>query len=161
MDPDVNPISATLRRLVGILILVLLLAGGVATWLIGRAGRVDAAPDDMFAIYCLPVPQAAIVDRGVPATESVRISVPRDTPKVPSLDASAALTVHPGDVVEFRVTSPRTGALAVHGLSELVRIAPETVGVVRFRAIYAGRFPLHFHGLDQSHFEVAVVEVQR
>lgn len=63
-------------------------------------------------------------------------------------------------VLEFDVQSPRRGGLAVHGLSDLVRIETGKEAKVRLRAIYSGRFPLHFHGIDGSHFEIAVVEVR-
>jgi len=41
-------------------------------------------------------------------------------------------------------------------------VSPLTVDVptsVTFRALYSGRFPMHFHGKDGSHFEVVVFEI--
>jgi hypothetical protein len=68
--------------------------------------------------------------------------------------------VRQGQVVEFRVRSAREGALAVHGLTDVIRVRAGQDVVVRFKALYGGRFPLHFHGPDLSHFEVAVLEVR-
>ncbi len=113
----------------------------------------------MYAAFCMPVPKAAVVVSNVVADYQISVTVPSATPKAISLGNSTVTHIQEGKIVEFRVSSPREGALAVHGLSSVVLITPGTEAVVRFRAIYSGRFPLHFHGADGSHFEVAVLEV--
>jgi len=101
------------------------------------------------------------------ATRSSRIgftgvSLGTSTPIFTSAGVSIGTTaeVRKNAVLEFDVQSPRRGGLAVHGLSDLVRIERGQRVKVRLRAIYSGRFPLHFHGIDGSHFEIAVVEVR-
>jgi hypothetical protein len=63
------------------------------------------------------------------------------------------------DVLRIFVKSPVAGAVGVHGLSEILAIHPGQTVTVTFRAIYTGRFPLHFHGVDGSHYELLSVEV--
>lgn len=114
----------------------------------------------MYAAFCnIPVPKAAVVDSSVVADYQISVTVPSATPKAISLGNSTVTHIQEGKIVEFRVSSPREGALAVHGLSSLVLITPGAEAVVRFRAIYSGRFSLHFHGADGSHFEAAVLEI--
>ena len=43
---------------------------------------------------------------------------------------------------------------------DALRVKIREDAVVRNKAIYSGRFPLHFHGIDLSHFEIAVLEVR-
>lgn len=119
-------------------------------------------PEDMFAAFCTPAPAAATVSDDARADLVIRVSVPRITPANAILDERVAdpVRVRPNAIIEFDVSSPRQGALAVHGLSDLVRVERGQRVKVRLRAIYSGRFPLHFHGIDGSHFEVAVVEVR-
>ena len=85
------------------------------------------------------------------------VAVPKDTPANPI--SVREETVHQGDVVEFTVTSPRSGAVVVHGLLEPRTVVADARVTVAFRAIYTGRFPLHFHGADGSHFEIVAVNV--
>ncbi len=114
----------------------------------------------MYAAFCnIPVPKAAVVDSSVVADYQISVTVPSATPKAISFGNSTVTHIQEGKIVEFRVSSPREGALAVHGLSSFVLITPGAEAVVRFRAIYSGRFSLHFHGADGSHFEAAVLEI--
>lgn len=133
-------------------------------WALHRtaAQGTEAAAIDPYAAFCVTVPAAAVVDAATRADIALGVRVPATPPLVPTLDdkAGAPVQVVKGQVLELRVQSPRPGAVAVHGLSELVRLQPDQVGVVRFRAIYTGRFPLHFHGADGSHFEIAVLEIR-
>lgn len=87
------------------------------------------------------------------------VDVPLQTP---GFGESAALAVRArkNEVIEFVVSSARPGSVAVHGLLEN---RPVVVGGelhVAIRTVYTGRFPLHFHGDDGSHFEIAAVEVR-
>lgn len=138
--------------------------GGLAM-LASHAGGAHGSPmqaDDPYAAFCVPAPAAAVVAAGLAADHVLDVTVPQDTPQVPVLEGIAIppVRVRQGEVVEFRVSSPREGAVAVHGVSELVRLEPHQQALVRFRALYSGRFPLHFHGRDLSHFEVAVLEIR-
>lgn len=116
--------------------------------------------EDPFAAFCTPVPNEATVPATTNADKVFSVVVPSTNPG-PEATSMTSLAIRPNEVIEFRVATPRIGAIAVHGLSELVRLEPGTTGVVRMRAIYEGRYSLHFHGLDQSHFEIAVLEVRR
>ena len=76
------------------------------------------------------------------------------------LDGSAHATrIARGEVVEFTITAPIEGAASVHGLSDLVLMKAGERATLRFRAIYSGRFPLHFHGADGSHIGVWALDV--
>ena len=85
------------------------------------------------------------------------VAVPQSNP----LNAAALHeeTVRQGEVIEFSVTSTRPGAVVVHGLLEPHSVVLNGQVVVAFRAIYTGRFPLHFHGDDGSHVELIALNV--
>ena len=140
-------------------LLVALVAAGALLW--HRPHAAIGRSADPYAVFCMPVPRPAVVPPGLAADRVVDVDVPRETPSVAVLGTRAyrPVAVRRGEVVEFRVSTPREGAVAVHGLSDLVRLRADSQGVVRFRAIYSGRFPLHFHGPDMSHFEIAVLEI--
>ena len=85
------------------------------------------------------------------------VAVPEVTP-IDFLSATE-YTINQGDVVEFAVTTDRPGSVIVHGISDMLplKVAGPTLG--SFRAIYSGRFALHFHGPDGSHFELTALNV--
>lgn len=114
----------------------------------------------LYAAFCSPPPEAARISSVEPVAHVIAASVPADTPTSPLLDGQPTRPIRMGEAVEFIVSSPREGALAVHGLSDLVLVDTGDAVRVRFRAIYSGRFPLHFHGADGSHFEIAVLEIR-
>ena len=64
------------------------------------------------------------------------------------------------EVIQVDVGTPRAGGVAVHGILETHRLRVGSTVSVKLRAKYTGRFPLHFHGDDGSHFEIAVFEVR-
>ena len=86
------------------------------------------------------------------------VGVPLETPLM-GMSSAAAHSIAKGDVVQFEVISPRPGKVAVHGLLDAKTVQAGSVVRVTFRAVYTGRFPLHFHGADGSHFEIAALEV--
>ena len=86
------------------------------------------------------------------------VGVPLETPQI-GMASAAVHAIAKGDVVQFEVLSPRAGKVAVHGLLDAETVQVGSVVRVSFRAIYTGRFPLHFHGADGSHFEIAALEV--
>lgn len=85
------------------------------------------------------------------------IVVPKSSPT--SFVSPREETVRQGDVIEFAVTSPRPGAVVVHGFFDPQPIPTSGRVTVAFRAIYSGRFALHFHGNDGSHFELMALNV--
>jgi hypothetical protein len=85
------------------------------------------------------------------------IAVPELTPE--NILSGREQTIKQGDVVEFVMTSRRPGAVVVHGLTDEHRVAANQQTSLQFRAIYSGRFPLHFHGDDGSHFELMALDV--
>lgn len=113
----------------------------------------------LYGAYCMPQPAAAIIADDMRVDCRYEVDVPATTPDDPVLPDNAVHQIHQNDSVEFDVRSPRDGALAVHGLSSLTLIVSGTSRRVRFKAIYSGRFPLHFHGPDGAHFEIAVLEI--
>lgn len=118
-----------------------------------------AADADLYARFCTPVPTAAVVPEQVPADHRVDLRVPLSA-MAPDLDGdSHATKILRGEVVELRITTPIEGAASVHGLSDLVRMKAGEQARLRFRAIYSGRFQLHFHGADGSHFGVWALDI--
>lgn len=110
-----------------------------------------SADADLYAQFCTPVPAAAVVAEAVEADHRIDVLVPRSS-MAPDLDGDSHVTrITRGDVVELSITAPIAGAASVHGLSDLVLMKAGERATLRFRAIYSGRFPLHFHGADGSH----------
>ncbi len=81
-----------------------------------------------------------------------------DAPPAANLD-SPSIAAREGDIVKLTVSSRTPGAVGVHGLSTIQPIYPGKPVVVEFRAIYTGRFPVHFHGIDGAHFELLSINV--
>jgi hypothetical protein len=86
------------------------------------------------------------------------VGVPLRTP-LPGQGEAPSFTVSRGDILQVRVDAARGGHVAVHGILEEHRVKVNDAIHVKLQARYSGRFPLHFHGDDGSHFEVAVFEV--
>lgn len=136
-------------------LLVALGAGAALAAVALREPAAAAAPWDA-AAFCAPVQAAAHVRSDEPADLDVRAVVPLTETAAP---LGAAVRVAKDAVVRITVWSPRPGGVAVHGL-----LAPQPVGadgtvVAAFRTLHSGRFPLHFHGADGSHQEIAACEV--
>jgi len=108
-------------------------------------------------MFCVPVASEAQVAVGEKVDHRLSVNVPADPP--PPNVAAPAVSVRQADVVSFAVSSPVEGAVGVHGLSTITPVYPEKPVDVTFRAAFTGRFSLHFHGIDGSHFEVANIEV--
>jgi hypothetical protein len=119
------------------------------------AGNSNDAIDQAF---CATYSPEAVVRPGDTVNRRYEVDVPTETPPI-GLPSGAIHQVAKGDVVEFAVASPRPGRVAVHGLFDAEPVQVGTVVKVAFRAVYTGRFPLHFHGSDGSHFEIAALEV--
>jgi hypothetical protein len=100
--------------------------------------------------------QASISSKDGPV-QLYKIAVPESTPE--SILSAREQTIKQGDVVEFVVTSRRPGTVVVHGLTDERRVVANAQLSMQFRAIYSGRFALHFHGDDGSHFELMALNV--
>jgi hypothetical protein len=114
-----------------------------------------------YASFCTPVAPEARID-GDATTDYVfaaNVSIGSPNPLAISQGVVALHRVRAGSIVEFRVHSAEAVAVGVHGLSEIVPIESHGEARIRFRAIYTGRFPLHVHGMDGSHYEIAAIEV--
>jgi hypothetical protein len=159
LSADASP--ATRRRwrapLCGLLVFVFL--GAFGFFITGRASP-SAAPagDAMYAQFCAPPPAAAVVAANVPATEAIAVQVPASARPSEILSPDSTNIVR-GDVVEFDVSTPVPGAIAVHGMSDLLILKAGDHAKLRLKAIYSGRFPLHFHGADGSHYEVWALNI--
>lgn len=136
---------------------VITMAGWLA--IASRPSPDSAALAAAAADFCAPAPIEARASATQPADREIVASVPLTTPAVGETSVNSAEAVK-NDVVRIRVSSSREGSVAVHGLLEAQPVRPGDTVVVAFRAIYSGRFPLHFHGSDGSHFEIAAFEVR-
>ena len=108
--------------------------------------------------YCATNAPEARVGPGDPIDRQYSVDVPLETPPI-GMPSATVHSIAKGDVVQFEVASPRPGQVAVHGLRDAEAVQVGGVMKVAFRAIYTGRFPLHFHGADGSHFEIVALEV--
>lgn len=147
---DVPHASRHLRWTIGLVITIGLLY--MSYVMVTPRGRSSIAPS-----VALPSDRTAVVSATDKRDYRFEVSVPEATPE--SFVSQREETVKQGEVIEFVVTSPRSGQVVVHGLLD-----PKTVDVngrvtVSFRAIYTGRFALHFHGSDGSHFELMALNV--
>jgi hypothetical protein len=141
----------TCRIAVAAGLLAMLIAG------VGLGVRHGTASAASPADFCIPVPDEARVPAGVDANEQFSVTVPFEIPSDPL--SSRVLTARQDDVIEYKVFSLRPGAIAVHGLLDPIPVEVGGRTTVAFKAIYSGRFPLHFHGADGSHFELAGLNV--
>jgi hypothetical protein len=113
--------------------------------------------DDVARQFCaLPPTAAQVRPQDIPNKE-VSVRVPSENTS--GTWNSPAVDVRLGDVVKLTVISKQAGAVGVHGLSTIEAIHPGESVAIKFRSIYSGRFPLHFHGTDGSHFELMAINI--
>lgn len=87
----------------------------------------------------------------------VRIGAAVDAEGVPL----PVLPIARGDIVSIAVSSSQAGQLMVHGyMQDMVPVAAGQTATLHIAALHAGRYPLHLHGDDQSHREVAILEIR-
>ena len=113
--------------------------------------------DDVARQFCALPPTEAQVSPEDIVNEEASVQVPSQS--TTDMWKARALEVRLGEVVKLNVSSEQAGAAGVHGLSTIQPMHPGAPITVQFRAIYSGRFPLHFHGTDGSHFELIAVNV--
>ena len=114
----------------------------------GGAGNAPAAHHALHAGTGVDVPAPAQV--GTP----IRIAVAPDGAAAPGV-----YRFHKNDSVEFHVSAPYGGMLAIHGYTGDVAIAAHRELTLPLKLAYTGRFPMHIHVSDGRHIEVAVLEI--
>ena len=119
----------------------------------------DPAVPALYAQFCTPVPAAAVVTEADAPARRIEVRVPRGLVASAIDDEAHSTQIARGDVVELDVVAPIDGAASVHGLSDLVVMKARERATLRFRAIYSGQFPLHFHGVDGSHVGVWALNI--
>lgn len=68
-------------------------------------------------------------------------------------------SVTQGDAVTLRITTDRAGSVHVHAYKKEVVLRPDGEVTLTLTTHHAGRYPVHLHGEDGSHLEVAALEV--
>ena len=151
-----NSVKSRTKRGLASATLATAVAAVIFAWLQPSHGQVPAALSDAGA-FCATAPAEAHATPADRADLQLNATVPRETPT--EWVAASSIAAAKGDVVRVAVTSPRDGGVAVHGLMDVRPIHAGESITVEFRAIYSGRFPIHFHGVDGSHVEIAAIEV--
>lgn len=64
-----------------------------------------------------------------------------------------------GEKATFSTVSAVDGKLAIHGITRDMAIRKDQTMQFDLQTDHAGRFPMHIHGQDGSHLEVAVIEI--
>jgi predicted aspartyl protease len=113
--------------------------------------------DSIARQFCVPAPLEARVSAAQAAAIELHVAVPDETPAVNA--SSKSVVAHKGEVVRIAVESNTGGAVGVHGMSDVVPIRSGQTVNLAFRLIYSGRFPVHFHGVNGSHFEILALEI--
>ena len=154
MDSGIR--SRALSRGAAAAVLASTVAAAAFAWWSPATGTAGSAMADPF---CSTTPAEAHAAPEEPANVSMSVAVPLKDPAIGEMSATSAIATQ-GDVVRVSVASPREGGVAVHGLYDVRPIAADGRVTIEFRAIYSGRFPIHFHGADGSHIEIASFEVR-
>lgn len=101
-----------------------------------------------------PGPAASVAARPAGATNEFRV----DATRLPA-GGPPTFTMQQGESASFTVVAPRSGKLAVHGYTEDMALTENQPLRFTLKTELSGRFPMHIHGADGSHTEVATVEV--
>jgi hypothetical protein len=88
------------------------------------------------------------------AARTVRIAIAPDSAAPPAI-----YRFHKNDSIDFRVTVPHDGMLAIHGYTNDVPVAANREIALPLKLQHSGRFPMHVHAHDGEHIEVAVLEI--
>ena len=146
------------RRAAALLVVLTGLCGLAAALPMLRASAPAPIDPALAAQFCAQAPVEAHATVTEPADRRYAVEVPVANREFGQA-ADRSFSIVQGDVVRFTVSSPRPGMVAVHGLMDVVPVQVDGVVTVAFRALYSGRFPLHFHGADGSHFEIVALDV--
>ncbi|MBK4736669.1 hypothetical protein [Noviherbaspirillum pedocola] len=88
------------------------------------------------------------------APRTIRISI------APGSDAAPGVwRLRKNEAVDFRVSVPYDGMLAIHGYTNDVPVAANHELSLPLTLSHTGRFPMHVHARDGQHLEVAVLEI--
>lgn len=158
-----GPTQTMSRQAARFALMAVVLASSVAAatpWLRGaRGGKGTAVPAEL-STFCLPFPPEAVVSPAEAIDRRIVGTVP-DMPRAFGDAAPVEYTLTQGQVVQVTVDSPRlNGNLAIHGLTGMSPIRGGGRTQFEFRSLYSGRFPVHFHGEDGSHFEIIALDIQ-
>lgn len=118
-----------------------------------------SVPLDLVRQFCAPAPSETLVAEGDGADRHFDLRVPT---KPPTAEASFTTPAHPinqHDVITLSITSPTYGAVGIHGITAIKEVSQGQQIDLAFRAVYSGRFAVHFHGVDGSHYELVALEV--
>lgn len=129
----------------------------IGAWPLLSEPQAKLTADDVARQFCVMPPPDAQVRPDGRFNKEFSLRVPDEVASNHS--DSPSVVVQSGDVLKLTVSSHQAGAVGVHGLSTIEAIHPGESVVIKFRAIYSGRFPLHFHGTDGSHFELMAINV--
>ena len=112
--------------------------------------------ETLAARFCSPLPADAVLEHDSLIDRAVMAEVSGG----PVQRTSPPFDLQQRQAVRLTVRSALAGAVGIHGLTDIKPVkAGESVDLP-FRAIHGGRFPIHFHGLDGTHFEFGAVEVR-
>jgi hypothetical protein len=139
-------------------VLVLAAAGAGAVLRVDRqpAGDFDPLADKQ-SICSADNPFSSQPLLGEPR-HAFKVDVPQVDP-LPGQGHVPAFAVRQGDIIQVEIAAPRAGSVAMHGVMDPHRVKVGGTVFLKLQARYSGRFPLHFHGDEGAHIEVAVFEV--
>lgn len=148
------------RRALWRCLLVVFVLGSIGwlAWPTAGASDNSQQADDIARRFCTPIANEARVDDKERSAVEMKVDVPVNPPD--PARPSRTVSIRQGDVVEFVLNSPLPGAVGVHGLSDIRPVREGQTIRIKFRAVYGGRFPLHFHGIDESHYELMALEIR-
>ena len=126
----------------------------------GEARKADApVPLDLVRQFCAPAPSETLVDDGATADRHFALEVPAAPPTAEAAFLATGHALRQNDVVTLTITSPVYGAVGIHGVTAIETVAAGQPVDLAFRAVHSGRFAVHFHGADGSHYELVALQV--
>lgn len=153
---------STIRRLAAICFGAFTCVFALALMLLAGCSQQQAGtsvPLDLVRQFCAPAPSETLVAEGAGADRHFDLLVPT---KPPTAEASFTTPAHPvaqHDVISLTITSPIHGAVGIHGITAIEEVSQGQRIALAFRAVYSGRFAVHFHGVDGTHYELVALEV--
>jgi hypothetical protein len=130
---------------------MIVLAAGYAATRAG-SGHEGAMPHAGHAHGAAASTQAASMP--AVAARTIRISM------APGSNAAPGVwRLRKNEAVDFRISVPHDGMLAIHGYTNDVPVAANRELSLPLTLTHTGRFPMHVHGSDGQHLEIAVLEI--
>lgn len=159
LDPAGRGAVASVVALVLMLPTLLAGCGEVDPGASTGASAGTAVPFDLVRQFCAPAPSETLVDDGAVADRHFDLRVPEQPPTAEASFITASHPLRQNDVVTLSVTSPVYGAVGIHGVTAIETVSEGQRVDLAFRAVYSGRFAVHFHGADGSHYELVALQV--